>query len=73
MSHFVELHLISSNNQSIILNTDWVVYIRPLDRGSVVYLGSIDVSGQQGDVRSGLSTIHVSEDYLTLKEMLRCK
>lgn len=73
MSHFVELHLISSNNQSIILNTDWVVYIRPFDKGSVVYLGSIDVSGQQGDVRSGLSTIHVSEDYLTLKEMLRCK
>lgn len=73
MSHFVELHLISSNNQLIILNTDWIVYIRPFDKGSVVYLGSIDVSGQQGDVRSGLSTIHVSEDYLTLKEMLRCK
>ena len=73
MSHFVELHLISSNNQPIMLNTDWVAYIRPSDKGAVVYLGTIDVSGQQEVLRSGLNTLRVSEDYLTLKELLRCK
>lgn len=73
MSHFVELHLIRSNNQPIILNTDWIAYIKPFDKGSVIYLGTIDVSGQQGDLKSGLSTVYVLEDYLIIKEMLRCK
>ena len=73
MSHFVELHLIGSNNQPIILNTDWIAYLKPFDKGSVIYLGTIDASGQQGDLRSGLSTVYVLEDYLIIKEMLRCK
>lgn len=73
MSHFVELHLIGSNNQPIILNTDWIAYLKPFDKGTIIYLGTIDVSGQQEVLRSGLNTLRVLEDYLTLKELLRCK
>ena len=70
---FVELHLMGSNNQPIILNTYWIEYIKPLEKGSTIYLATVDVSSQQANISSRSFMLHVLEDYITIKEMLRCK
>ena len=75
MSHFIEVHLqYKPNSRPCILNTDWVEYVTPLDDGSLIHLGTVNVDGQQGGrFDSRAFTLLVTEDYYTLKELFHCK
>ena len=73
MAQFIELHLMATPDQPFMLNIDRVVYIDKLEKGSLIHLSSVNISGQTNDVSSHLFTLHVYEEYFTLKEIFRCK
>ncbi len=74
MARFVELHQpASSSSTPIMVNVDWIEYFTPLKEGSLLYFGTINVDGQQDRVSSRPYTIHVTEDYYTVKELLQCQ
>lgn len=74
MSQFIELHQSGSNESyPVIINVDWIEYVSKLDNGSLIHFSSVYVDGQQDRVTSRAYTMHVTEDYYTIKEILRCK
>lgn len=76
MSHFIEVHLVSTSedeSQSCILNVDSIAYLTPYEGGSLLRLSSVITVSNQGRVESHLSSIHVMENYYTLKELLQCQ
>lgn len=74
MSRFIEVHLFSSSKLRLcLLNVDRVEYITPMDNGSLIRLASVDTDGRQERVDSRPFTLHVTEDYFTLKELLHCQ
>lgn len=73
MARFVELHQPDSKGPTpVMVNVDWIEYIIPLKDGSLLYLGSVNVDGQQGRFSSRPYTLHVTEAYYTIKELLQC-
>lgn len=74
MSRFVELHQPnSSGSTSVMINIDWIEYIIPLKDGVLLYMGTINVDGQQNGFSSRPFTLHVTEDYYTVKELVKCQ
>lgn len=74
MSQFIEFHQSGSHESyPVIINTDWIEYVSELDTGSLIHFSSVYVDGQQDRVNSRAHTMHVTEDYYTIKELLRCK
>lgn len=74
MSRFVELHQPDSKGQTpVMVNEDWIEYIIPLKDGSLLFLGSVNVDGQQDRFSSRPYTLNVTEDYYTIKEILQCR
>ena len=74
MSRFIELHLYDeSNPTSLIVNTDWIAYLKPQETGCMLYLGTVRVDGHRDMFGSVLYSLHVMEDYYTVKDFLRCQ
>ena len=74
MSHFIELHqLASSSPTPMMVNVDWIEYIIPLKDGALLYMGTINVDGQQNGLSSRPFTLHVTEDYYTVRELVKCQ
>ena len=74
MSRFVELHRPdSSGSTPVIVNIDWIEYIVPLKDGVLLYFGIVNVDGEQDRFSSRPYTLHVTEDYYTVKELLQCQ
>lgn len=74
MSRFIELHQPDhSAPRPIIINPDWIAYIQPSKDGAILHLGSVSVDGHQGGFSSRPYTLHVTEDYYTVKELIQCQ
>lgn len=74
MSRFVELHQPASSGPTpLMVNVDWIEYIIPLKDGALLYFGTINVDGQQDRFGSRPYTLHVTEDYYTVKELIQCQ
>lgn len=74
MSRFIEVHLSSSSEpQLCVLNVDRIEYITRMDKGSLIHLASVDTDGQKERFDSRPFTLHVTDDYFTLKELLHCQ
>lgn len=74
MVRFVEFHQPNSSGPTpVMVNVEWIEYIIPLKEGALLYLGTINVEGQQDQVGSRPYTIHVTEDYYTIKEIFQCQ
>lgn len=74
MSRFVELHQPDSKGPTpVMVNMDWIEYVAPVDDGVLLYLGTVNVDGQQGRLSSRPHILHVSENYYTVKELLQCQ
>lgn len=74
MSHFIELHRSESNESyPVIINVEWIEFVSKIDSGSLIHFSSVYVYGQQDRVNSRAHVMHVTEDYFTIKELLRCR
>ena len=74
MARFIELHQPHSSNPTpIVVNVDWIEYITPLKDGVLLHFGTASVDGRQDGMSSRPYTLHVTEDYYTVKELLQCQ
>ncbi len=74
MARFVELHQPDNNGSTpVMVNADWIEYVSPVDDGVLLHLGTVNVDGQQNRLYSRPYILHVTEDYYTIKELLRCQ
>ena len=73
MAYFIELQ--SINGQSLMLNVEHIVYIKPLEEGCRVYLSGVRITSSDSNntirsVSGCMESIYVNESYETLKRKI---